>query len=112
MNELESLNFIEFQSKVPQKRFNEPFIQNFNESILLDKNPKTNFSEILTQAIEKVNTYQKQANTAMHELIAGKNKNIHQTVLTVELADTSLKLMMQFRNKILDAYREVMRMPM
>ena len=68
------------------------------------------FSDILTDSMEKVNLYQHQSDTAIKELVAGRNKNIHETMLTIERADTSLKLMMQVRNKILDAYREIMRM--
>jgi flagellar hook-basal body complex protein FliE len=70
----------------------------------------TNFSDILKQSVDKVNLYQIQADTAIKELVAGRNKNIHETMLTIERADTSLKLMMQVRNKVLDAYREIMRM--
>ena len=69
-----------------------------------------NFSDILRDSVDQVNTYQNQADTAIKELVAGRSKNIHETLLTVERADTSLKLMMQVRNKILDAYREIMRM--
>lgn len=69
-----------------------------------------NFSDILKDSLDKVNLYQTQADTSIKELVAGRNKNIHETMLTVERADTSLKLMMQVRNKILDAYREIMRM--
>src|ERR1700733_1913815 len=69
-----------------------------------------NFSDILRESVDKVNLYQTQADTAVKELVAGRNKNIHETMLTIERADTSLKLMMQVRNKILDAYKEIMRM--
>jgi flagellar hook-basal body complex protein FliE len=68
------------------------------------------FSQILKDSLDKVNLYQTQADTSIKELVAGRNKNIHETMLTIERADTSLKLMMQVRNKILDAYREIMRM--
>jgi flagellar hook-basal body complex protein FliE len=68
------------------------------------------FSDILKDSVEKVNSYQTQADAAIKELVAGRSKNIHETMLTIERADTSLKLMMQVRNKILDAYREIMRM--
>lgn len=68
------------------------------------------FSEILKDSVDQTNTYQAQADTAIKELVAGRNKNIHETMLTIERADTSLKLMMQVRNKIIDAYREIMRM--
>ncbi len=68
------------------------------------------FAQILKDSSEKVNLYQEQANIAIKELVAGRNKNIHETMLTIERADTSLKLMMQVRNKILEAYKEIMRM--
>lgn len=72
--------------------------------------PGKAFSDVLRDSVEKVNLYQSEADTAVKELVAGRNKNIHETMLTIERADTSLKLMMQVRNKILDAYKEIMRM--
>lgn len=68
------------------------------------------FVSALKDSMDKVNTYQVQADQAIKELAAGRTKNIHETMLTIERADTSLKLMMQVRNKVLDAYREIMRM--
>ncbi len=68
------------------------------------------FSGMLRESFEKVNQYQHDSDTATKELISGRSKNIHETMLTIERADTSLKLAMQVRNKILDAYREIMRM--
>ncbi len=68
------------------------------------------FTDILKDSMDQVNTQQVQADTAIKELVAGRSKNIHETMLTIERADTSLKMMMQVRNKILDAYKEVMRM--
>lgn len=68
------------------------------------------FANILMDSVEKVNVYQSQADRAVKELLAGRSKNIHETMLAVERADVSLKLMMQVRNKVLDAYREIIRM--
>jgi flagellar hook-basal body complex protein FliE len=68
------------------------------------------FGDLMRQSFDQVNEYQHQADTAVNELVAGRSKNIHETMLTIERADTSLKLMTQVRNKILDAYREIMRM--
>jgi flagellar hook-basal body complex protein FliE len=70
----------------------------------------TTFSDVLKQSVEKVNEYQHHADSAIKELVAGRSKNIHETMLAIERADTSLKLMMQVRNKMLDAYKEIMRM--
>jgi flagellar hook-basal body complex protein FliE len=74
------------------------------------KQAATTFSDILRKSVEEVNLHQHQADHAIKELVAGRTKNIHETMLAVERADTSLKLMMQVRNKVLDAYREIMRM--
>jgi len=68
------------------------------------------FAKIFSESVGKVNEMQVQSDTAIKELVAGRSKNIHETMLTIERADTSLKLMMQVRNKVLDAYREIMRM--
>lgn len=70
----------------------------------------SSFGEMLEKAVEKTNELQAQSDQAIHELVAGKAKNVHETMLTIERADMSLKLMMQVRNKVLDAYREIMRM--
>lgn len=68
------------------------------------------FADLLQKSVSSVNADQQQADFAMKELVAGRTKNIHETMLAVEKADTSLKIMMQVRNKVLDAYREIMRM--
>jgi flagellar hook-basal body complex protein FliE len=68
------------------------------------------FSDVLRKSVDQVNVDQHEADTAIKELVAGRTKNIHETMLAIERADTSLKLMMQVRNKVLDAYREIMRM--
>ena len=68
------------------------------------------FGAMLENSLENVNLMQHQADDAIKELVAGRSKNIHETMLTIERADTSLKMAMQVRNKILEAYREIMRM--
>ena len=68
------------------------------------------FTEQLKSAWSKVNDDQLAADHAIKELVAGRNKNVHETMLAIEKADLSLKTAMRVRNKILDAYREVMKM--
>jgi len=75
-----------------------------------ESSSSTGFGKMLSESIEKVNQYQADSDRAVKELVAGRNKNIHETMLTMERADTSLKLMMQVRNKVLEAYREIMKM--
>ena len=51
------------------------------------------------------------ADQAINDLAAGKQKDIHQTMISLEKADVAFQLMMQIRNKIIAAYETVMRMP-
>ena len=71
---------------------------------------ESGFLDMLKSSIQEVNQHQIQSDHAISNLIAGRSKNIHETMLSVERADASLKLMMQVRNKIIDGYREIMRM--
>lgn len=68
------------------------------------------FKEALKQYVDQVNELQQQADTAVVDLATGKMENMHQVVAAVTEADLSFRLMMQVRNKLLDAYREIMRM--
>ena len=72
--------------------------------------PDTGFSKMLDESINHVNKDQLEANAAVKDLVAGRTKNIHEALLALEKADLSMKLMMQVRNKALEAYKEVMRM--
>lgn len=68
------------------------------------------FADVLKSTVEKVNDAQLQADQAVNDLHAGKAKNIHEVTIALEQADISLRLMVQMRNKAMDAYQEIMRM--
>lgn len=69
------------------------------------------FLETLEESISQVNELQEQANQAITDLATGENKDLAQTMLSVQKASLSFQLMVQVRNKIVQAYEEVMRMP-
>jgi len=68
------------------------------------------FVEVLKDAANEVNRLQKEADESIQKLAAGKDENIHQTMIALEKAEVSFQLMMQVRNKIIAAYEEIMRM--
>ena len=68
------------------------------------------FAETLTQSIEEVNNLQKEADQAIEKLSTGESQNIHGAMLAVNKADMAFRMTMQVRNKIVEAYQEVMRM--
>ena len=75
------------------------------------KTEEAGFGEFLKQEIDRVDDLQKTADAAATDFATGKSKNIHETVLAMEMADTSLRMAVTVRNKVIDAYKEIMRMP-
>ena len=71
---------------------------------------KSSFGNILKDSIKEVNQLQHAADVSIEQLVAGKSKNLHETMIALEKADISFRLMMEVRNKIIDAYHEIMRM--
>lgn len=68
------------------------------------------FGDFLQDSISKVNGLQQEANVAMQKLASGESHDLHETLLTVEKAEIAFKAMNQVRSKVLDAYKEIMRM--
>ena len=68
------------------------------------------FGEFLQDSIGKVNNLQQDANVAMEKLASGESQNLHETLLAVEKAEIAFKMMNQVRTKVLDAYRDIMKM--
>jgi flagellar hook-basal body complex protein FliE len=76
----------------------------------LEKTQGKTFGEFLKDSISEVNNIQNQANVAIQKLATGESKNIHETMLMVEQAEIAFKTMNQIRTKVLEAYKEIMRM--
>jgi flagellar hook-basal body complex protein FliE len=69
------------------------------------------FMDHLRQGITDVNTKQVEADRMATDLATGKTENLHETMLATSQAELTFNLMVQLRNKALEAYTEVMRMP-
>ena len=52
----------------------------------------------------------KKAEVATGKMVTGELKDVHQVIMAMEEAQTSFRLMMEVRNKMIEAYREVIRM--
>ncbi|MCB4203750.1 flagellar hook-basal body complex protein FliE [Deferribacterales bacterium Es71-Z0220] len=68
-----------------------------------------NFGDLLKDALKDVNDAQLNADEAIKKVLNGETQNIHETMIALQKADVSLKLMMEVRNKLLEAYQEIMR---
>lgn len=69
------------------------------------------FGDFLQEQMNTVNDLQKEANLAAEELVTDGDQSIHDTMIALEKADLSFRLLMQIRNKAIEAYREIWRMP-
>lgn len=67
------------------------------------------FTEFLSEAVSKVNNEKIQAEEKVEQFAAGAGPSLHETLISLEKADVSFRMMMQVRNKLMDAYSEIMR---
>lgn len=67
------------------------------------------FADVLKESIEKVNAIQGEADQAIKGLATGQVNNIHETMIAIEKANLSFNMMVQVRNKLVQAYEEIMR---
>lgn len=68
------------------------------------------FADTLKDAVNNVNEMQKVSDKGMQALATGKTDNVAEVMIAAEKADIALRVMVQVRNKIIDAYQEVMKM--
>jgi flagellar hook-basal body complex protein FliE len=80
------------------------------ESATAAQPPTADFATWLTQQVDDVNNKIAQADMQVRELAVGTNTNIHQVMISLEKAHLSLELVMQVRNKVLEAYQNMMQM--
>ena len=64
----------------------------------------------LGDIISQVNDVQHEAASAIDALAGGEGDNLHEVMLAVNKAELSFSFLMEARNKLVDAYQEVMRM--
>lgn len=68
------------------------------------------FSQVMRDAVKEINQLQTNADEAIAKVQLDNTANIHEAMVALEQAGISFRALMQVRNKIVDAYQEVMRM--
>lgn len=68
------------------------------------------FADLLGEAVTRVQQVQGRAEQELQKLLAGEPVEIHRVMLAGEKAGLATELMMAVRNKVVDAYQEIMRM--
>lgn len=70
----------------------------------------TSFADVINNALNEVNNLQIESSQATDDFISGKSDNIHSVMMAGSKANIALQMTMQVRNKVMDAYKEVMNM--
>jgi len=68
------------------------------------------FLAFLRRSIAHVNEQQREAEAAAQAFAVGEAQSVHETIIALEKADVALRLLTQVRNKVVEAYQEIMRM--
>lgn len=70
------------------------------------------FQNALSSAINAIESQQNAASDSIQKFLTGENEELHTTVLATQKAELAFELGLQVRNKVVDAYQEIMKMQM
>ena len=68
------------------------------------------FPNVLTQLLGSAAQSHESADAAVRDMALGKTDNLHEVMLQMAQADLSFHLILQIRNRLTDAYQEIMKM--
>jgi flagellar hook-basal body complex protein FliE len=77
------------------------------ESLAAPSSEAQSFARYMLDAIDQVNDMQHSANSAVEQLMTGGDVNMAEVFTAVQKADVSFRMLMQIRNKMLQAYEEI-----
>lgn len=78
-------------------------------SAVSKKSPSKNFIDTMKEVIDEVNKEQKTSEKALSDVATGQIKDLHQAAIAIGKAETSMKVMLEVRNKAINAYKEILR---
>jgi len=82
------------------------------QSPVAETGATTGFSQLLTDAVDQVNGAQKQAAALAEGFEKGRDDvDLAEVMVSLQKADVSFRAMTEVRNKLLNAYQEIMNMP-
>ena len=100
-----NMSSVNFDSKMFLNQIQNNTIDNTNKN--LNESDKVNFTDVLNNAVNKVNDSQVKANNDIEALIKGEDITMHEVMLSTQEAQISMQLMLEMRNKLYDAYKEL-----
>lgn len=71
---------------------------------------QADFGEVFRSAVQSVEEFQKTAGQQVEQFLRGENQDLHTAILATQRAELAFEMFQQVRNKVVQAYQEVMRM--
>ena len=65
------------------------------------------FKSLLEEQLAQVNELQRDAKEGVEDIMAGRRDDLEGVILATQKADTAFRMLLQIRNKMMDAYEEV-----
>ena len=69
------------------------------------------FTDMLGQLVQEVDGKSKAAETEARRLMLGESDNVHQSMIAMQESGLAFTLLVEVRNKLVESYQELMRMP-
>ena len=70
------------------------------------------FSQVMEAAIGRAEASKREAGVKVDQFLSGDSEDLHATALAVQRADLEFEMFMQVRNRVVQAYQEIMRTQM
>ena len=98
---------VQFNPNIPSPAIQGPLSQPTGKQ---DAGKQSNFGDALLNSFRQVNQDQAESNASIVDLLSGKQQDINSVVASMAKADMSFELLVGVRNKLVEAYKETMRM--
>jgi flagellar hook-basal body complex protein FliE len=72
---------------------------------------RTSFGDLIGQLVSDVDAKGKAAEGEVRKLMVGESDNIHASMIAMQEAGVAFTLLLEVRNKLVESYQELMRMP-
>ncbi len=104
MNEVNKAQFGVIKSDIVLPDANKPAVKN-----MPPQDSGLDFAKTLKDTLDSVNAYQQTSEKALADMATGQVKDLHSAAIAITKAENSMKVMLEVRNKAVNAYKEILR---
>ena len=76
-----------------------------------ESNAAADFSDMITDSLSNVNEMQSEKSNMIKAFASGEETNVHELMITLQKAGLAMSMTTAVRGKVMEAYKEILRMP-